>query len=98
MSPSTVQVALHGIKFFFQHTLGQECPTLELMRPRREKKLPVVLSVEEVRQILGIIRRQRYRVCLSTMVRLGSPQVYACGLRLREGVQFCRWAILTASG
>jgi len=25
VSPSTVRVARHGIKFFFQHPLGQEC-------------------------------------------------------------------------
>jgi integrase len=87
MSPNTVQVALYGIKFFFQHTLGQACPTLDLIRPKQEKKLPVVLSMEEVRRILEGVRRPRYRACLSTMVRLGSPQVYACGLRLSEGVQ-----------
>jgi integrase/recombinase XerD len=78
LSPSTIRVTLYGIKFLFQHTLRKEWPTLDLVRPRREKKLPVVLSVAEVRQILGIIRRPRYRVCLST--------IYACGLRLREGV------------
>ena len=78
LSPSTIRVALYGIRFLFQHTLRKEWPTLDLVRPRREKKLPVVLSVAEVRRILGIIRRPRYRVCLST--------IYACGLRLREGV------------
>ncbi|MBC8445938.1 MAG: tyrosine-type recombinase/integrase [Chloroflexi bacterium] len=78
LSPSTIRVTLYGIKFLFQHTLRKEWPTLDLVRPRREKKLPVVLSVAEVRRILGIIRRPRYRVCLST--------IYACGLRLREGV------------
>jgi len=78
LSPSTIQVALYGIKFLFQYTLRKEWPTLDLVRPRREKKLPVVLSVAEVRRILGIIRRPRYRVCLST--------IYACGLRLSEGV------------
>ena len=78
LSPSTIRVTLHGIKFLFQHTLRKEWPTLDLVRPRREKKLPVVLSVAEVRRILGIIRRPRYRVCLST--------IYACGLRLRKGV------------
>jgi len=78
LSPSTIRVALYGIKFLFQHTLRKEWPTLDLVRPRREKKLPVVLSVAEVRQILGIIRRPRYRVCLST--------IYACGLRVSEGV------------
>jgi site-specific recombinase XerD len=78
LTPSTIRVALYGIKFLFQHTLRKEWPTLDLVRPRREKKLPVVLSVVEVHRILRIIRRPRYRACLST--------IYACGLRLREGV------------
>jgi len=51
---------------------------LAIVRPQQEQKLPVVLSVEEVRQILGRVRRWRYRVCLST--------IYACGLRLQEGL------------
>jgi len=59
LSPSTIRVTLYGIRFLFQHTLRKEWPTLDLVRPRREKKLPVVLSVAEVRQILGIIRRPR---------------------------------------
>jgi site-specific recombinase XerD len=70
-------IALCGIKFLFQHTLRREWPTLDLVRPRRENKLPVVLSVGEVHCILGRIRLPRYRVCLST--------IYTCGLRLREG-------------
>ena len=78
VSPSTFTIALCGIKFFFQHTLQREWATLDLVRPRREKKLPVVLSVAEVHQILGCLRRQHYRVCLST--------IYSCGLRLKEGI------------
>ena len=75
---STVNVALNGIKFFYRHTLRIEWPTFDLVRSPREKKLPVVLSVEEVQRLLGCIRRPRYRVCLST--------IYSCGLRLQEGV------------
>ena len=78
VSRSTCRIALSGIKFFFQHTLGRAWPTLNLVRSRQEKKLPVVLSVAEVRQILGCLRRLHYRACLST--------IYACGLRLQEGV------------
>jgi len=77
-SPSTFTIALCGIKFFYEHTLRREWTTLDLVRPPREKKLPVVLSTDEVRRVLGCIHRQRYRVCLST--------IYSCGLRLREGV------------
>jgi len=77
-SRSTCTVAICGIKFFYEHTLKREWCTLAFVRPPREKKLPVVLSREEVHQILGCLRRPYYRVCLST--------IYSCGLRLSEGV------------
>ena len=77
-SRSTITLALCGIKFFYERTLQRQWATLALVRPPREKKLPVVLSVDEVRQILSRVRRWRYRVCLST--------IYACGLRLQEGL------------
>ncbi len=78
VATGTFGVALHGIKFFYQQTLQQAWPTFGLVRSAREKKLPVVLSIAEVHRILGCIRRQRYRVCLTT--------IYACGLRVWEGV------------
>jgi len=76
---NTCTIALCGIKFFFQHTLGREWKTFEFLRPQKEKKLPVVLSIAEVRSTLAHVRRPHYRVCLST--------IYACGLRLLEGVR-----------
>ena len=79
VSASSFTIALCGIKFCFEHTLGREWAILELARPPREKKLPVVFSVAEVRQVLGCLRQERYRVCLAT--------IYACGLRLQEGVR-----------
>jgi len=78
-SSSTFSIALCGLKFFYEHTLRREWATLDLARPAREKKLPVVLSIAEVRLILGCLRRPHYRVCLTT--------IYSCGLRLQEGVQ-----------
>ena len=77
VSASTLRVALTGIKFFFENTLKRDLPALTLARPRTEKRLPTVLSIEEVQQVLSHVRRLRYRVLLSTL--------YACGLRLREG-------------
>ena len=41
---ATCTIALCGIKFFFQHTLGREWKTFEFLRPAKEKRLPVVLS------------------------------------------------------
>jgi site-specific recombinase XerD len=76
-SRNTMTIAICGIKFFFERTLEKAWTTFNLVRPAPEKRLPVILSREEVRQILSLGRLPRYRVCLST--------IYACGLRLQEG-------------
>lgn len=78
VSPSTFNVALAGIKFFYQHTLQRPWAIFDLARAPGGKKLPIVLSIAEVRSILDCVRRPRYRVCLST--------IYACGLRVQEAV------------
>jgi site-specific recombinase XerD len=72
-------IALCGIKFFFERTLRRSWTLLDLVRPPREKKLPVVLSRDEVHRVLSCVRLPVYRVCLIT--------IYACGLRLLEGAQ-----------
>ena len=79
VSRSTCTVVLCAIKFLYQHTLQREWPTLQLVRPRRVRKLPVILSREEVAHLLSCLRLPHYKVCLST--------IYACGLRIKEGVQ-----------
>lgn len=78
-SRSACTIAICGIKFFFERTLQREWVTFDLVRPPKSKKLPVVLSREEVRQVLGNLRRFHYRVCLTT--------IYSCGLRLGEGLR-----------
>ena len=49
-SRSACTIALCGIKFFYETTLGRDWTRLDFVRPPREKKLPVVLSGEEVGQ------------------------------------------------
>jgi site-specific recombinase XerD len=78
-SRSSCTQALSGLKFLYEQTLQREWPILEFIRPAPEHKLPVILSVEEVRRLLGCVRLMHYRVCLST--------IYGCGLRLLEGMQ-----------
>jgi len=76
-SRNTMTVAICGLKFCFEQTLQKEWTTFNIVRPAREKKLPVILSLAEVRQLLAQIRLPRYQVCLAT--------IYSCGLRLQEG-------------
>lgn len=76
-SRAATTIALCGIKFFFRQTLQQDWTSLKFVRPPRDKKLPTVLSQQEVRDLLHRVRLLRYRVCLTT--------IYCCGLRLGEG-------------
>lgn len=70
-------VVLGGLRFFYLQALGRAWKSLDVAKPRSEKKLPVVLSREEVWRVLDAVRIDAYRVCLTT--------IYACGLRLMEG-------------
>lgn len=74
---STLQIHRYGIKFFYETTLRRVWPVLDLVCPRRRKKLPVVLSRQEVRRLLGSVHKAKLRMCLTV--------IYACGLRLSEG-------------
>jgi integrase/recombinase XerD len=48
------------------------------VRPPKRKRLPHVLTDEQVRRLLGCIRKPIYRTCFAVM--------YACGLRISEAV------------
>ena len=76
---STCTIALSAVKFLYEQTLKRDWPTLDFVRPGKAKKLPVVLSQEEVACLLACLYRPHYRACLTT--------IYACGLRLQEGAQ-----------
>jgi site-specific recombinase XerD len=88
----TATIALCATKLFFERTLERRWTTLEIARPAPGSVLPVVLSREEVSEILSRVRGPVYRACLST--------IYACGLRLMEGatlgvhdIDACRMAV-----
>ena len=76
---ATATIALCGIRFLYEQTLARPWTTLRFVRPAREKRLPVVLSREEVSVILAEVRIPVYRACLGT--------IYGCGLRLLEGAR-----------
>ena len=78
-SASSITVYLCGIKFFYETTLQRTWQIFDLIKPLRTKKLPVVLSPDEVLAILKEINNPSYRMALTI--------IYACGLRISEGVR-----------
>lgn len=76
LSLSYQNQAVNAARLFFKTIKGSQIITEQIERPRREHKLPNVLSKEEVFQILNVCNNQKHKTMLSL--------IYACGLRRSE--------------
>jgi integrase/recombinase XerD len=65
-----------ALKLFFREIVNAPIDIEKLERPRREHKLPNVLSKDEIRAILQSPKNIKHKTMLSL--------IYACGLRRRE--------------
>ena len=76
VSTSYQNQAINSIKFYYEKVLGRKTSTYYLQRPNKEKKIPLVLSEEDVTKILKQIKNLKHRciICL----------IYSAGLRLSE--------------
>jgi site-specific recombinase XerD len=75
---SSLAIVLAALRAFYRDHLetGARWKLWQEMKVRREQPLPTVLAREEVAQLLGTVRCDRFR----TILRL----IYHCGLRIRE--------------
>jgi integrase len=81
VAASTQNQAFHALLFLYQQVLGIELPRLDVLRAKRPKRLPAVLSPEEVRCFLDAV--QGGDVLYLLMARL----LYGTGLRRQECCQ-----------
>jgi integrase/recombinase XerD len=65
-----------AIKLFYKEVKHRRLDLDRLERPRKEKKLPVVFSMEEVGRIIRSIRNEKHRIMISL--------IYSAGLRISE--------------
>lgn len=76
VSASTQTQALSALLFLYRHVLRKDIGDLgKIVRAKKPKRLPVVMTRDEVREILG---------CLSGEKRLMAGLLYGAGLRLME--------------
>ena len=73
---STFNVAISGLKFFYNVTIGSEWSDRSIRFPKKEKKLPVILSVGEIGAFFAVIENQKHWMIFTLM--------YATGLRISE--------------
>lgn len=77
-SHAYVNQAISSIKFLFYDVLKRPNRTVDLPRPKKEHKLPEVLSQKEVNLILKTVQNTKHRVILLL--------TYSAGLRVSEVV------------
>ena len=73
---TTVNVCHSALKFFYVQTLHRDWQVDKIPRPKGERRLPVVLTGEELNALFEATEKWKYRVILKT--------IYSAGLRLSE--------------
>lgn len=81
-SQAKVNQAYSALKFFYVVTLNREWNTTTIPRGRPTRKLPIVLSAQEVEAVLQATSHYKYRTIFAT--------IYSAGLRLNEVVHLVR--------
>jgi integron integrase len=97
VSASTHNQALSALLFLYRAVLGHDLPWLDgLQRPRRPQRLPVILTVDEVRAVIGAMEGTH-----ALLARL----LYGTGMRIMEAlrlrvkdVDFARRTLIVREG
>ena len=76
-SPRSANLALSSLKFFYKEIL-QNPAFNEVKAPKLEKKLPTVLTKDEIRKLLNAVNNPKHRLLIEFM--------YSSGLRVSECV------------
>ncbi len=76
VSKSYQNQSINAIKFYYEIVLGLPNRYYYIDRPRSDKKLPLVLSVEEVKRLLMTVTNLKHKAILTT--------IYSAGLRISE--------------
>ena len=78
LSWSAVKLDLYGLRFFYSQVLKRPWKDIPLIKPPRTSRIPDILSIDEVQQLINTTDRMSYRVFFFTL--------YSLGLRLSEGI------------
>lgn len=81
--PTYIQ-AVCGLRFLYSNTLHLQVGIERIPLPRYEKKLPVILSPEEVKLLLAAPKNLGYRTILTTMYAAGPRVSEVARLRLPD--------------
>jgi integrase/recombinase XerD len=78
ISSSQQNQRINAIKFYYEKVLDRNTEYYQIDRPRKEKKLPNVLSKEEIGKMIKSTENLKHKCLISV--------IYSCGLRRSEAV------------
>jgi integrase/recombinase XerD len=86
VSGSLFTQAICGIKFFYTKTMNRNWKTFQIVRPQKKKRLPVILSKEEIKKILDVnITPNLKHRCILTVIYSGGLRIgEACRLKISD--------------
>lgn len=73
---SAVKLDLYGLKFYYTYVLRKPWVAVDLVKPPKTRRLPDILTAQEVQRLIHSTRTVSYRVFYFTL--------YSLGLRLGE--------------
>lgn len=99
VAASTQNQALSAILFLYRTVLAIELPPLNAVRAKRPERIPVVMSVAEVRLVLERIQGEdgTYRMMAELMYGSGLRLLECCRLRVKD-IDFERRQIIVREG
>jgi integron integrase len=86
VSASTQNQAFSAILFLYQNVLGIELPRIDALRARRPKRMPTVLSPDEVARLLDAVQGGEgvFRLMARLLYGTGMRRDECCRLRVHE--------------
>lgn len=81
LKPSTINLILSALKFFYEEVLKKDIAQ-DIKRPKKEEKLPVVLTRDEVRSMIENTKNKKHKLLIELL--------YGSGLRVSEAVKLKR--------
>lgn len=79
---------ISAVKLFYHFTIKQPLKFKHIEYPRSDKKLPIVLSVQEIQRMFNVCENVKHKVILSLL--------YSCGLRVSELINL-KWVHIDRS-
>lgn len=79
---------LCALNSFYKHTVGMPSKIQRIPYPKADKKLPIVLSQDEVQRMFNVCENLKHKVILALL--------YSCGLRVSELINL-KWSNINRS-